>query len=413
MTPTADGTAGTSEARPTPDDLRAELVARARALVPMLREAAPRADSARRLPHDVVEQLEEAGLFRLWQPRRYGGYETDLRTQVEVCSEVARGCAASAWVLALTNACSWLTCLFNDQAQDDVFGAHPKARVCGILTPGGPPAVAVDGGYLVSGSWGWASGCYHSDWAAVPAPLADESGQVVNAGLMLIPIHELEIKDTWHTVGMRGTGSNTLVGSDILVPAHRMVPLMGPAGAFEGISANQHRDTETLYRTPLGALACIALVGPVLGMARHALEAVTERLPRRAINYTSYARQSDAASNQVAIAEAATKIDTAILLVQRAAEAADDCARRDQLPELAERTRTRADVAYAARTAREAVDSLMQLSGASSMATVGPLQQIFRDVSTASLHALLQPLAAMELHGRVLAGNEPAISIIY
>lgn len=207
-------------------DQRALLLARASSLRPLLRANAADTDAQRRLAAPVVAALQEAGLCRLMVPARFGGFQTSVRTYIEVIAELGRGCGATAWVASLVNVCAWLAAVFPERAQQDIWSAAPDAWIAGSLAPLGA-AKPTDGGWLVTGRWPWASGCLHAQWAACGMTITDASGQVVNLGLSLMPMDALSIEDTWHMAGLSGTGSNTIVGRDVFVPEHRFLPSAG------------------------------------------------------------------------------------------------------------------------------------------------------------------------------------------
>ena len=202
--------------------LRAELVGRAREIVPVLVRNAARTEAERRVAEENISLIDEADLFSIMRPRRLGGLETDMRTKLEVSRELARGCGSTSWATTLMNVCAFFGGLFPDRAQRDVWESNPGARIAGVLAPTGE-ATRVDGGYRLSGRWGWASGCLHAQWAVVGFPVPDEHGEVVDQGLALVPMRELTIEDTWFVAGMRGPGSNTLVARDVHVPEHRVI----------------------------------------------------------------------------------------------------------------------------------------------------------------------------------------------
>src|SRR5882724_71428 len=291
----------------TPENLRKSLVGRATALFPVLRGNAAEADRTRRLPQANIDALADSGIFKIWIPKRYGGYEADPRTYVEVLAELSRADASTSWAVSLITAMSFMLGQFPEAGQDAVYGADPDARVCGVLTPAGA-ARRTSGGYTVSGSWPFASGCLHSTWCGVVTPLLDAEGNVANVGYVLMPMSEITIKDTWFTVGMRGTGSNTLVAEDVFVADHLVLPLVGPTGMLDAEPLTPFKD-EVLYQAPQGSLGVLSEIGTILGLGRAALETVLEQLPKRSIAYTTYTRQIDAPSTQIDLGEAATRID--------------------------------------------------------------------------------------------------------
>src|SRR5579872_788390 len=197
----------------------AELVARASALVPLIREHRTEAEKLRRAPPQCIEALQRAGLFRIFVPREYGGYEVDLRTAIEIYSEIGRGCASTAWAHVILATINLVVCLMSDQAQREVFGQNPDARVAGVFVPRGR-AIPVEGGYQLSGTWPFCSGCHYGDWFALIGAVINEKGDVVDEIVHLIPAKDVEILDDWHVTGLRGSGSNSVRVKDMFVPQH-------------------------------------------------------------------------------------------------------------------------------------------------------------------------------------------------
>src|SRR5437588_1467843 len=183
-----------------------DLVPQARRLFPQLRERAAEVEHTRRIPDSAIAELQSAGLFKLFVPRRFGGHQTSVRTFLDVSAEVARGCGSTGWVTALINICGWLGALYPEQAQQDIWGADPDARIAGVLTPSATAAPA-DNGVVLNGRWMFASGCLHSSWAVLGHPIVDANGTMIDQGLALVPMRDLRIADTWFTAGMRGTGN--------------------------------------------------------------------------------------------------------------------------------------------------------------------------------------------------------------
>lgn len=387
--------------------LRAELVGRARELVPVLARNAARTEQDRRVVEENITAIDGAGLYKIMKPKRFGGYETDFRTKLEVSRELARGCGSTAWTTTLMNICSWFMGLFPDQAQRDVWEAEPGNRVAGVFAPTAE-ARRVEGGYVVTGKWGWASGCLHSQWGQVGIPMTDENGDVVDQGFAAIPMSELTIEDTWFVAGMRGTGSNTLVAQDVFVPDHRIISV--PA-AVQGRYGTEHTD-EALYRTAYIPAAALVLAGPQLGLAQAALELVLEKAPKRSISYTFYETQTEAPTVQLAVAEASMLIDSAHLHAYRAAADIDGAAHAGTYPDYHARARVRMDTGWAIQQARAAIRVLVSAHGASSFAESSPLQRIWRDSEVASRHAVINPSISAEVYGRSLLGLTDGVTAL-
>ncbi|MFI8442136.1 oxidoreductase [Streptomyces sp. WAC04189] len=382
-----------------------DLVARAAALRPLLREHAAITETDRRVPDQVIDAIADAGLFKLATPRRYGGHQTSMRTMLDVSATLAEGDGSASWVVTLVNVCNWLTSLFPAKAQDDVFGANPDARVTGVLSPTST-TTKIDGGWQVSGRWYYNSGSSHSDWAVLGVPLTDETGAVVDQGLALAPRADLTLEDTWFVAGMKGTASNCLIAEDIFVPEHRV---MSVPAAIEGRYPTEHTD-EVLSRSAFVPVLALVLAGPQLGLGRAALEYVTEKTARKPISYTFYETQAESVAVQMQIAEAALRIDTATLHAQRAAAEIDQAAQEGTYLDFARRARVRADTGWAIQNVLEAINTLVSVHGAGSFAEVNPLQRIWRDANTAGRHAVAAPTVAFEVYGKALLGVDEKIT---
>ena len=398
-----DGPRTTDGAR----ELRADLVARAAKVRPLLAGNADLTDRERRVPAENIAALGEAGLLSLMQPARYGGLQTDFRTLLEVSREVGRACGSTAWVSALLNANGWFVGLFPAQAQDDVWADTPDARVAGSVTPSGT-ARQVDGGFLVSGRWAPASGCAHAQWAVLGVTRADAEGTADAVGIVLTPMSELPVQDTWFVSGLRGTASNTLIGEDVFVPAHRFLSV---PDAVEGRYATPFTD-EALYRSPLVPAAALVLTGAQLGLAAAAVDLLAEKAPLRTLTMTNYASQAEAPTTQIAAANAASLSDSAQLHAYRAAADLDEAAQAGVVPDYDVRARMRMDAGMAAVHAREVVRIVCSAQGASSFSESNPLQRIWRDIEAGSRHAVLNPEVAAEIYGKSLFGIRGTVSAL-
>ncbi|MDB5714139.1 MAG: oxidoreductase [Sphingomonadales bacterium] len=387
--------------------LRKVLVERARALKPLLESNAVRTEQERRVPDENIVAIRAAGLFKLLTPRRFGGLETDFRTQLEVTRELGMACGSTAWVTALMNTCSYMAGLGSAEAQEDIWGENHEARVAGVFAPLATTG-RVDGGLVVTGKWPWSSGCLHSDWAMVGVPLVDQEGVVVGQGLAFTPMSDCTIEDTWYVAGMKGSGSNTIVAENVFVPDHRIIDL---ASVLGGVAPTPYAD-EALYRSAFIPSAVVILAGPQLGLCSRALEFVPEKAPSRSVSYTFYDKQTASPTFQVAMARAAMLIDSAHMHAYRAADDIDAAAQEGRFPSYAERARIRMDIGFAVETGRNAIDILLSAHGAGSFAEASPMQRLWRDAETASRHAVSSPDIAAEVYGRALLGFTDGVTAL-
>lgn len=385
---------------------RERLVSAARALGPLLRANAERAEADRRVPEENITALREAGLFDITKPARFGGAEENFSTFLEVSLELARSCGSTAWVTTLSNVTSFFIGAYPESVQQDVLGPDPHTATCGVFTPSST-SVRVDGGYKVTGRWGFASASHHASWANVGIPLTNAAGDVTGAASAWIPMTDLSIENTWFVAGMAGSGSDTLVAVDVFVPDARVLPV---ADMMSGNTASEFQN-ETLYHSALVPVLALVLVGPVLGMAEAAFDAVMTTLKKnKPIAYSFYERSIDSPTTQLNMAQARSLIDQARLLAFRSATEIDEAATEGRQMPVVERARSRMDAAQAAALCREAVELLLNVSGAGSFAQVNPLQRIWRDLETSSRHAFINLNINQEIYGRALLGIDEQVS---
>ncbi len=377
------------------------LLDRTQALVPALKEWAGAAEEARHLLPETYDALAEAGVFKMCVPERFGGHEADFETQVDVLATIAIGCPSSSWVATIFSAMAWLAATMPDEAQEEILG-DGDPRVSGALSPTGTAAPA-PGGVVLNGSWGFNTGNFGANWTVVTALRPLDDGEGVMPNCVLVPTGELRALDDWHASGMSATGSCTIVAEDVFVPEHRVYPL--PLMSEAQYTADRHNADNPYFNLPLATMLIVNAAGTPAGIARGAYESFMERLPGRAITYTSYNDKSAAPVTHLQVGEAAMRIESADAHMRRAAALLDDI---EGLPlTLEERVRARAHVAHSTGEARAAVDLLFFAGGASCIQQHVPIQRYQRDIQALANHALMHPQTAIELYGRVLCGLEP------
>jgi alkylation response protein AidB-like acyl-CoA dehydrogenase len=385
----------------------AELLDRIRTLQPLIERHATQGEQDRRVVEESITALAAAGAFKVAQPRRYGGYQATVRAILDVSAAVAEADGGTGWVVALANVCAWLTGLFSERAQDEVWGATPDALVSGVLNPS-CESVKVDGGFRLTGRWYYNSGSWHSSWAILGFPIVNADGDLVDQGLALIPFSELAIEETWFVAGMSSTGSNCLIASDVFVPEHRV---MSGLTALEGQYPTERAD-EALYRSAFIPVLALVLAGPQLGMGRKALALVADKAAAKPISYTFYATQAESTAFQLQLAQAALMIDTAHLHAYRAADDIDQAAAAGAYPDQLRRARVRADTGWAIEHITKAIDTLLSAHGAAGFAQASPLQRIWRDSAVAARHALALPIVSYEIYGKALLGRPDQITFL-
>ncbi|MFC5183297.1 acyl-CoA dehydrogenase family protein [Actinomadura harenae] len=378
-----------------------ELVERAAGAAKAARDQVAWSEENRRLADGQIEALADAGVFKLRTPVRYGGYEAGTRTLVRVAAELGAADGSLGWTAQVYWIPTWMAGMFPDEVQDEVF-ATPDVRVCGTLSPSGM-ATEVDGGIVVNGKWGFITGAHHAHWQEIIAVVlsANAEPQPVMA---LVPMSDLTVIDDWDTHGLRGTGSVSTAATDLFVPAARVMPL---GAVLNGQPASAHSAERPMYRAPLVPVASASSVGVTLGLARAARDAFYGRLPDRKITYTGYDRQDEAPVTHLQAAHAAQLADEAEFHVERLASLVDGKAATGAEWTVADRVSARAELGAACRRARETVEVYARASGGSSIYRDVPLGRILSDVQSINLHALMNPDTNAELHGRILAGQQP------
>ena len=264
-----------------------EAMHRARALVPALRERADGAETARQMEKDTLDDLHRAGLFRFHQPRRWGGMELPFVAIFDIPHEIARGCASTAGTSANLGIHHWMLALYDERAQEEVWGADPDALIAsGIAYPQGRGR-RVDGGFVVSGFWNFSSGVDPAGWNMLAVTVRDGE-RVVDHRMCLVPRGDYEIVDDWQVLGMRSTGSKSVRANDVFVPEHRALCMYLARGGneFPG-AARQSAIRSTACRC--SALGSHCLAGAGVGNAQAALDLTIEAIKERSTSYTGHA----------------------------------------------------------------------------------------------------------------------------
>lgn len=359
-----------------------EAMRRARALVPALRERAARGEAAREMPAETVRDLHRTGLFRFLQPRRWGGMELPFVSIFDIPAELARGCASTAWNVGNLGIHHWMLALYDDRAQEEVWGKDPDALIAsGIAFPQGRGR-AVDGGFVVSGFWNFSSGVDPAAWNMLAVTVRD-GDRVVDHRMCLVPRSDYEIVDDWHVLGMRATGSKSVRATEIFVPEHRALCMyrVRGGGDFPGARGNPN----PVYRVPIAALGSHCLAGAGVGNAQAALELTIEAVRERSTSYTALPMR-DFQAVQLRVARAGAQIEAARRLVRTDCVEAQAIAEAGRAPTLEEKLRFKRNVAYALELCTEAVDALHTLAGANGIYDRYPIQQLFRDQHALRAH---------------------------
>lgn len=373
-----------------------EIMSRVAAISPALAKNARECDAARKLVPESMAAMVAAGMFRIPQPQRVGGYELSLRTLADAVTGLSEACPSSGWVLMVMGAHHWCMGSFPEAAQDDVFGNGRDGLVAGTLSWQGT-ARAVDGGYRVDGRWQFCSGVDHADWVLLGCADAATHGPLVH---VVAPRAELQLDDTWHVMGLQGTGSKDVLAHDVFVPAHRAIDTRV---LFRGASPHAANHATNLYRLSAEAMLSLSVSTAVLGSARVALREFIERTKERRVILTG-ARKAEHGPTQVRLAEAAAEIYSADLLIHDVLGEFDGLMTAGETFSNEHRVRAKWQAAYAAELCRRAVARMFSASGAHAVYAPSALQAAFRNINVGAQHASIDFDSSAELYARLRLG---------
>lgn len=360
-------------------------------LAPDIAAAADQAERERRMSDELAFLFSESGLFRMSAPVGYGGRGLELSKQLEVIEAVARIDGSAGWCVMIASTTSVLAGHLSDAVLGEVFGDDPLASACGVYAPKGS-AVRVNDGFRVTGRWSFASGCQHSDWFLGGAMVSE--GEKPQMRLMLLRTKEAMIQDTWHVSGLRGTGSHDLEVRDVFVPEGRAVDPQLGTPRREGL----------LYRLPLFGFLAAEVAAVTLGIARASLDAFTDLA---SIKVPMGARRTlaERGTIQAVVAEAEGDYGAGRTLLHQTVRDCEERLESGRQLSLPDRVSLRIASNYAVKASVRAVDASYRAAGSTSIYDVSPLQRQFRDVHTATQHAMVG-MAIDELCGRALLGRD-------
>ena len=381
----------------------------AEGLVQPLRGLAGKAEEMRRVPDESIELLKSGGLLRVLQPAACGGKELTIRDHVDAVSTVARGCNATAWVLGVYHAHSWLLGHMDRKAQEDVYGADPNQAVAAVIGPRGKAVRKSDGSFTLSGFWPFGSGNAASNWLLLGAEVVDEAGAKLDEADFLVPVGAVEVLDDWNVAGLQGTGSSSIRCANVAVPAHRSLSL----SALLENNTPPYNDPEgpALYKAQAGPVLGICIASSATGVARGALDEFLRVVPGKKVMYTAHVSH-EWIPLQKALGEAAAMIHAAELVLYRTADDIDAYAARGEKMPMDLRARIRMDIALVPRMCREAVEKLYTIGGAAGLTLKSPIQRAARNLQAINMHGFLLYDSGAEIYGRVMLGLDPGTPVV-
>jgi 3-hydroxy-9,10-secoandrosta-1,3,5(10)-triene-9,17-dione monooxygenase len=389
-----------------------EVLDAVRELLPGLRERAQETEDLRRVPDENIKVLQDSGFFRLLQPARFGGVEASPVDFYRAVRLIASACGSTGWVSSVLGVHPWQLGLYDDRAQQEVWGVDSSTLISSSYAPmgrakpvadGGTPAnegVAGGGGFTFSGRWSFSSGCDHAQWIFLGGLVLGEDGSPTDFRTFLLPRSDYEIIDVWDTIGLRGTGSNDIVVKDAFVPEYRTLSFMDTGRCY---GPGQEQNTAPLYQLPFAMVFSNSISVPVIGMATGAYESYVD-WTRERVRASTGGKAKDDSFNQLRIAEAAASIDAAVLSIERNIDQALELATAGEKIPMPLRVRARRDQVNATGSAIHAIDRLFESAGGRALKAGTPIQRFWRDAHAGRVHAINDPEKAQVLFGQFELG---------
>lgn len=379
---------------PEPDLTPAEILRRAEAMLPLLRERQAACEAAGQVSEDTNRRFIEAGFYRILQPRCFGGYEFDLLTFLKVMITISRGCSDSGWVLALTAGHAFLMASYPEAGQREAFGPRGEFRGPSVAMPNGI-AVAVDGGYRIKGAWDYSSGCELATHF-LGLTIIQDPNSLAPLGVMmaLFDRAQYEIIDNWNVFGMTGTSSRRVVVDEMFLPWHRALMFANADGQTIHPRPGSLLHKNPFYRGRFTSMLVSELVAVCVGIGRGALDIYEGILQNKPANFAPYRKRTQEPEFQRHYGEARSLVDTAEAALLQMASDYIECTRREAeeaIPFTEEQDRRFLQIEQqCVRLCWEAVDLMFRTSGTSAAAKTAPLGRYFRNLAVIRTHITTQ-----------------------
>ncbi len=378
------------------------LVQRARDLVPVLAERAAKAEADRCVPKETVADMQAAGLFDVLKPKMYGGYEMDPQVFYDVCTTLAEGCMSTAWIYGVIGVHNWQIALFDPRAAADVWGGgDTSVLIASTYMPKGQ-VKRVEGGFQFSGRWGFSSGIDHCQWVFLGGLIFPEDGKgAPEYRTFLLPRSDFEVIDTWHTMGLKGTGSKDIVVKGCFVPEYRTHKA---SDGFMGTNPGGETFTSTLYDLPFGQIFVRAVSSAAIGGLQGAVNSFVDWGKAWTGNMGSKTAEQGPA--QLAVADAMLAVDEMKLVLRRNFDTLLTKIRNGQPLDLNERLHYRYQAAQVVERSAKHAYQLFSACGGRGIFSDFPLVRFFLDIHAARAHYANNPDIFGRNYGGVLLGRE-------
>jgi 3-hydroxy-9,10-secoandrosta-1,3,5(10)-triene-9,17-dione monooxygenase len=358
----------------------AEIVARARAMIPTLASRSRDGRRQRRIPDETIADMQRAGLFRVLQPKRWGGYEMDLNTFYDVELALAEGDMSTAWVYGVSGVHPWFMALLDDRAAQEVWRNDSSVLICSSLMPAGKATPAA-GGFRLSGRWKYASGCDHCLWALLGAMVTPEGGGPPAGRIFLVPRTDYQSVDTWQVAGLQGTGSWDVIVDDVFVPAYRSQAMLDN---FLLRGPGQATNTSSLYRLPFGQIFVRGISTAALGALQGMLNALMDYGKTRVTR--AGGRSAENPFVQLLCAESAAATDEMRMILHRNFRDLHAYAERGETPPLERRLQYKFQSTAVTERCTLLAARIFKATGAAGLSDELPFGGILADLTAGRQH---------------------------
>ena len=373
--------------------------------VAALAERAEEAETLRRLPQATVADLTTSGFTELLVPAAYGGRQAPFPALLDPVRRMAHGCTSSAWTIGFLTLHNWMLALFGEQAQQEAFADRPFLAPAPLAPTG--RGVPVDGGIRLTGRWSWATGVMHANWIIVCALCGPDDG--LFPALALLPAGDITVEDVWHTEGMRATGSNDAMATDVFVPEHRLVRV---TDIYAGTAPGAGLHDSATYRWPMVPALALLSAMPALGSAERVTETYAQRLAERVLAYEGV-MQKDKPIAQARLAGAQVRLRALRGLLADTVGEIETIVAAGNSVDKPVRAQARLAAAHIVVESKAVITDLMGAGGASIHFLSSPMQRFKRDVDVLSGHVVFDYDTARELAGALSLGMKiPRTSMI-
>lgn len=397
--------AAPSPATPTP----ADLVARAKAMIPTLRARAKTCIANRDVPTETIAEMQAAGFFRVLQPKRWGGYEMHPNVFFDIQKQLAEGCMSTGWMYGVLGCHPYEMALFHGEAQAEVWADDPAMLVSSTYQPVGK-VTRVEGGFRLSGHWGFSTGSVHSGWVLLGAVVPPENpGDPFDMRTFLLPRADYTInRDAWHTFGLQGTGSHDIIVDDAFVPEYRTHKAID---GFLCQNPGQAENTAPLYQLPWAQLFVRSVSTAAFGGAKAAIDAAIQIMNSRISTNTGKAAKADPFLHE-ALARAIAEIDEMERTHRATFVELIETAESGQPIAMDRRALFAYQSSNVVRRLADMVDDMVKLMGGRAIYMTSPILQPWLDLHAARAHVANDPSNRTSDVVGTMMGEPPAFTFV-